>query len=123
VVRQLHPNARDAAQRRINRITVGVIAASVAATLGIGAGIAAAAPPPKHNNKTDYGQKTKNKPATAPTKATQPAPQGTAPAPQPNQPAPQTKTQAPKATQPAPPPVADKPESSSGDEQTTSGGS
>ncbi|MFL6144308.1 MAG: hypothetical protein ACJ72N_20900 [Labedaea sp.] len=122
MVRQLHPNARDAAQRRINRITMGVIATSVAATLGVGAGIAAAAPPPKHNNKTDYGQKTKSKPATVPTKANQPAPQGNQPAPQPNQPAPQTKAQAPKTNQP-PPPAADKPESSSGDEQTTSGGS
>ena len=92
MVRQLNPKARDAAQRRVNRITVGVIAASIAGTLGIGAGIAVAAPPPKHNNKTDYGQKSKQKPATKPTKA------GT-------------------------PQANDKPESSSGDEQTTSGGS
>jgi hypothetical protein len=92
VVRQLSPKARDAAQRRVNRITVGVIAASLAGTLGIGAGIAVAAPPPKHNNKTDYGQTSKKKPATKPTKS------GKIPA-------------------------NDKPESSSGDEQTTSGGS
>ena len=68
MVRQLNPQARDAAQRRVNRITVGVIAASIAGTLAIGAGIAVATPPPKHNNKTDYGQKTKGKPATKPTK-------------------------------------------------------
>jgi hypothetical protein len=92
VVRQLNPAARDAAQRRVNRITVGVIAASIAGTLGIGAGIAVATPPPKPNNKTDYGSKSKAKPATQPTK------NGKA----------QTN---------------DKPESSSGDEQTTSGGS
>ena len=94
MVRQLHPNARDAAQRRVNRLTVGLIAASIAGTVAIGAGIAVAAPPPKHANKTDYGAKTKSKPATKPTKVGQPAP-----------------------------PVNDKPESSSGDENTTSGGS
>ena len=92
MVKQLHPSARDAAQRRINRITVGVIAASIAGTLGIGAGIAYAAAPPKHSNKTDFGQKSVAKPATKPTRAGKP----------------QTN---------------DKPESSSGDEQTTSGGS
>jgi hypothetical protein len=92
MVKQLHPTARDAAQRRINRITIGVIAASVAGTLGIGAGIAYAAAPPKANNKTDFGSKTVTKPAAKPTKAGQA----------------QTN---------------DKPESSSGDEQTTSGGS
>ncbi|HEV2780352.1 MAG TPA: hypothetical protein VGX25_13255 [Actinophytocola sp.] len=92
MVKQLHPNARDAAQSRVNRLTVGIIAASIAGTLGLGAGIAMAAPPPKQNNKTDYGQKSKTKPATTPTKNGQP----------------QTN---------------DKPESSSGDEQTTSGGS
>jgi hypothetical protein len=68
VVRQLNPAARDAAQRRVNRLTVGIIAASIAGTLGIGAGIAVAAPPPKHNSKTDYGQKSKGKPATKPTR-------------------------------------------------------
>jgi hypothetical protein len=92
VVRQLNPKARDAAQRRVNKITVGVIAASIAGTLGIGAGIAVAAPPPKPNNKTDYGQKSKQKPATRPIR--------------------NGKQQS-----------NDKPESSSGDEQTTSGGS
>jgi hypothetical protein len=97
VVKQLHPTARDAAQRRINRITLGVIAASVAGALGIGAGIAIAAPPPKQNNKTDYSSKSKKKPATTPTKKAQPG-------------QPQAK-------------VNDKPESSSGDEETTSGGS
>ena len=68
MVRQLTPRARDAAQRKVNRFTVGVIAASIAGTLGIGAGIAVAAPPPKHNNKTDYGQTSKQKPAAKPTK-------------------------------------------------------
>jgi hypothetical protein len=68
VVKQLNPRTRDAAQRRVNRITVGVIAASIAGTLGIGAGIAVAAPPPKHNNKTDFGSKPKSKPATKPTR-------------------------------------------------------
>jgi hypothetical protein len=92
VVRQLHPNARDAAQRRINKITVGVIAAAIAGTLGVGAGIAVAAPPPKAKNKTDYGQKSKGTPGSGPTRDGRP----------------QTN---------------DKPESSSGDEQTTSGGS
>ena len=92
MVKQLSPRTRDAAQRRVNRITISVIAASIAGTLGIGAGIAVAAPPPKHNNKTDYGQKTKKKPATKPTR------NGSTP-------------------------TNDKPESSSGDEQTTSGGS
>ena len=90
--KQLTPRARDAAQRKVNRLTVGIIAASIAATAGIGAGIAVAAPAPKQNNKTDYGSKSKNKPATTPTR------NGKA----------QTN---------------DKPESSSGDEQTTSGGS
>jgi hypothetical protein len=94
VVRQLTPKARDAAQRKVNRLTVGVIAASVAGTLAIGAGIAVAAPAPKANNKTDFSQQTQGKPATKPTKAGQ-----------------------------AQAPVNDKPESSSGDEQTTSGGS
>lgn len=88
----LHPNARDAARRRVTRITVGVIAASIAGTVGIGAGIAVAAAPPKTGNKTDYGDKSKSKPATKPTKSGQQ---------QPN----------------------DKPESSQGDEKTTSGGS
>jgi hypothetical protein len=94
VVRQLTPRARDAAQRKVNRFTVGVIAASIAGTLGIGAGIAVAAPTPKANNKTDFGTNAKSKPATKPTVAGQ-----------------------------AKAPVNDKPESSSGDEQTTSGGS
>ncbi len=118
MVKQLHPRARDAAQRRIKRITLGVIAAGIAGTLGIGAGIAIAAPPPKHNNKTDYGAKSKKKPASTPTKA--PQPQADAPPvnqPQNNQP----QTNKPQA-QPKPP-VNDKPESSSGDEETTSGGS
>lgn len=92
MVRQLHPTARDAALRRVSKITTGIVVASVAGTLGIGAGIAIAAPPPKQNNKTDYGSKSKNKPASKPTK------DGKA---QPN----------------------DKPESSVGDEDTTSGGS
>jgi hypothetical protein len=92
MVKQLHPTARDAAQRRVNRLTVGVIAASIAGTVGIGAGIAMAAPEPKANNKTDYGTDSKNKPATTPTKDGQPQ-------------------------------TDDKPESSSGDEETTSGGS
>jgi hypothetical protein len=92
VVKQLHPTARDAAQRRVTRITVGVIAASIAGTLGIGAGIAVAAAPPKAGTKTDYGEKSKNTPATKPTKDGQPQ-------------------------------ANDKPESSQGDEQTTSGGS
>jgi hypothetical protein len=94
VVRQLTPKARDAAQRKVNRLTVGVIAASVAGTLAIGAGIAVAAPAPKANNKTDFSKQTQDKPATKPKKAGQ-----------------------------AQAPVNDKPESSSGDEQTTSGGS
>ena len=101
MVKQLHPTARDAAQRRVNRITVGVIAASVAGTLAIGAGIALAAPAPKHNNKTDFSEKSKDRPATKPTRAQAPVN---------GKPQPQT-------------PVNDKPESSSGDEQTTSGGS
>jgi hypothetical protein len=92
VVRQLHPSARDAAQSRVTKITIGVIAASIAGTVGIGAGIATAAAPPKANNKTDYGEKSKNKPAAKPKKNGQQ---------QPN----------------------DKPESSQGDEETTSGGS
>lgn len=92
MVRQLHPNARDAAQRRVNRLTVGIIAASVAGTLGIGAGIAVAAPPPKQNNKTDYGKGSKSAPAGQPTRNGQAQ-------------------------------ANNKPESSSGDEETTSGGS
>jgi hypothetical protein len=123
MVKQLHPNARDAAQRKVNRITVGVITASVAATLGIGAGIAYAAPAPKANNKTDYGQKAKNAPASSPTKAPVQQPV------QPQQPQPQQpQTRQPRPEPPkeqAPPPAAtkDKPESSTGDEETTSGGS
>ncbi len=92
MVRQLSPAARDAAQHRVNKITIGVIAASIAGTLGIGAGIAVAAPPPKHNNKTDFGSQSKNQQATTPTR--------------------NGKAQS-----------NDKPESSSGDEHTTSGGS
>jgi DNA polymerase-3 subunit gamma/tau len=125
MVKQLHPNARDAAQRKVNRITVGVITASVAATLGIGAGIAYAAPPPKANNKTDYGQKTKQAPASSPTKA--PTQQPAQPA-QPQQPQPQQPQPEPPKQQAPPPPAnndkgTDKPESSTGDEETTSGGS
>ena len=104
MVKHLHPSARDAAQRRINRITAGVIAASVAGTLGIGAGIAYAAAPPKPHNKTDFAQKSVKQPASKPTKAATP----------------QAKQQ---TAAPKPAPVNDKPESSSGDEQTTSGGS
>jgi hypothetical protein len=92
MVRQLHPGARDAAQRRVNRITVGVIAAAMAGTLGVGAGIAVAAPPPKAKNKTDYGQQSKSAPASGPARDGRPQ-------------------------------ANDRPESSSGDEQTTSGGS
>ncbi|HEU5473154.1 MAG TPA: hypothetical protein VFV67_21115 [Actinophytocola sp.] len=118
MVRQLHPNARDAAQRKVNRITGGVIAASVAATLAVGAGIAYAAPPPKPNNKTDYGQKSKKAPAGSPTKA--PAAPADAPVAQPQQP---QQEQPRQQEQPPPPPADDKPESSTGDEETTSGGS
>jgi hypothetical protein len=118
VVKQLHPRARDAAQRRIKRITVGIVAAGIAGTLGIGAGIAIAAPPPKHNNKTDYGAKSKKKPASTPTKAPQPQ----ADAPPVNNPPAGNKPQNNKPA-PPPPPQNDKPESSSGDEDTTSGGS
>jgi hypothetical protein len=114
VVKQLHPRARDAAQRRINRITVGVIAASIAGTLGLSGAIAIAAPPPKHNNKTDYGAKSKKKPATKPTRA------GQAQSPVNDT----TKNDTTKNDTTGNGTTRnDKPESSSGDEQTTSGGS
>ncbi|MGQ0839954.1 hypothetical protein [Actinokineospora sp.] len=89
MVRPLHPAARDAAAARVVKITTGVVAASVAGTLGLAATIAFAAPPPKSGNKSDYSDKTVDKPAK----------------------------------KNAPAPADDRPESSSGDEDTTSGGS
>ncbi len=87
MVRPLHPDARDAAAAKVVRVTVGVVAASVLGTLGLGAVIAVAAPTPK-SAKTDYDGKTE-----------------------------------PGAKTGAPAPADDRPESSSGDEDTTSGGS
>ncbi|GLZ41315.1 hypothetical protein [Actinokineospora sp. NBRC 105648] len=85
MVRPLHPAHRDAAAAKVVKVTVGVVALSVAGTLGIGAAIAATAPMPK-SEKADYtGKSAKEKPTLAPAE--------------------------------------DRPESSSGDEQTTSGGS
>jgi hypothetical protein len=100
-VHRFHPIARDAGVARVSRITVAVVAASTAATLGLGAAIATAAPPPKTKEKTDFADD-KSGPATPPTEAGKGSGEGTDDQPQ----APQ-----------------DRPESSSGDEQTTSGGS
>ncbi|CRK60741.1 hypothetical protein [Alloactinosynnema sp. L-07] len=89
MVRPLSPAARDAAAARVVKITTGVVAAGVAATLGLGATIAYTAPAPKSGGgKADYDDKSKkSKPAKKNTQGD------------------------------------DRPESSSGDEDTTSGGS
>lgn len=108
MAQRLHPVARDAAVRRIAMITTGVVAASLAGTVGLGAAIAAATPTPSKGNKTDYGEADKNQPPPA-----QPPPGQAAPRVQVD---PQG-----QPVQPAPP--AQLPESSSGDEDTTSGGS
>lgn len=93
---RFHPTARDAGVARVSRITAAVVAASTAATLGLGAAIATAAPPPKPKKaKADFSED-KAKPVTPP-------------------------VQVGEGGQPRPP--LERPESSSGDEQTTSGGS
>lgn len=107
MAQRLHPVARDAAVRRIAMITTGVVAASLAGTVGLGAAIAAATPTPSKSNKTDYGEADKNQPAPAPVPGQAVPPVQVDPQGQP--------------VQPAPP--AQLPESSSGDEDTTSGGS
>jgi hypothetical protein len=90
---RFHPVTRDTGVARVTKITVAVVAASTAATLGLGAVIATAAPPPKAaKEKTDFDDKAA-KPPKAPTRINQPQP------------------------------PAEKPESSIGDEQTTTGGS
>ncbi|HEY3259061.1 MAG TPA: hypothetical protein VGJ95_02150 [Pseudonocardiaceae bacterium] len=99
-MQRFHPLARDAGVARVTRITVGVVAAGIAATLGLGAAIATAAPPPKaKKEKTDFADD-KGKPTKPPV---------------------QVKGGQNVPAQPQPP--RDRPESSSGDEQTTSGGS
>ena len=99
---RFHPIARDAGVAKVSKITVAVVAASTAATLGLGAAIATAAPPPKaKKEKTDFADD-KGKPATAPTRAGTGSGVGA-----------DDRPQAPE----------ERPESSSGDEQTTSGGS
>jgi hypothetical protein len=90
---RFHPDGRDSGVAKVTKITVAVVTASTAATLGLGAAIATAAPPPKPaKEKTDFAED-KAKPPKAPTRANQPQP------------------------------PAEKPESSIGDEQTTTGGS
>lgn len=94
---RFHPNARDAGIARVSRVTTAVIAVSTVATLGLGAAIATAAPPPKaKKSKADFADD-KQKPATPPVRVDD------------------------GSAQPQPP--AELPESSSGDEDTTSGGS
>lgn len=114
MAQRLHPVARDAAVRRIAMITTGVVVASLAGTVGLGAAIAAATPAPSKSNKTDYGEADKNQPA-APAPPVLPG----QPVPPPVQPGQQVQPEQP--VQPAPPEQL--PESSSGDEDTTSGGS
>jgi hypothetical protein len=93
VAQRFHPETRDNGVAKVTKITVAVVTASTAATLGLGAAIATAAPPPKPaNQKTDFPQD-KAQPAKPPTRVNQPQP------------------------------PAEKPESSIGDEQTTTGGS
>lgn len=95
---RFHPIARDAGVAKVSRITVAVVAASTAATLGLGAAIATAAPEPKtKNEKTDFAGD-KGEPATAPTRSG-------------------------RGSDDRPRVPQDRPEGSSGDEQTTSGGS
>ncbi len=95
---RFHPIARDAGVAKVSRITSAVVAVSVATTLGLGAAIATAAPPPKEKKaKADFSEG-KKKPATPPVRVDD---QG------------RSRPQAPEEL----------PESSSGDEDTTTGGS
>jgi hypothetical protein len=99
-VHRFHPSARDAGVARVTRITVAVVAASTAATLGLGAAIATAAPPPKaKKERTDFADD-KGRPATPP-----------------------IRTGGGQGSDDRPQAPAERPESSIGDEQTTSGGS
>jgi hypothetical protein len=96
-VHRFHPIARDAGIARVSRVTTAVIAVGTVATLGLGAAIAAAAPPPKATKSTADFAEDKSKPATPPVRVDD----GRA----------------------RPQPPEELPESSSGDEDTTSGGS
>jgi hypothetical protein len=102
VAYQHQPSARDAGLAKVAALTVALGLAGVAGTAGIGWAIANAAPTPKKAG-TDY-----SKPAKP---ATQNKAEG--------KPGSNNGTQAPGAVTPP----EEKPESSSGDEQTTSGGS
>lgn len=97
---RFHPTARDAGLARVSRVTTAVVAVSAVATLGLGAAIATAAPPPKaKKSKADFAED-KKKPAKPPVRVGDEGAQ---------------------RNQPQPP--VELPESSSGDEETTSGGS
>ena len=98
---RFHPIARDAGIARVSRITAAVVAVSAATTLGLGAAIATATPPPKEKANADFGEN-KAKPAKPPIRIDSQGSQG-------------------GQTRPQPP--EELPESSSGDEETTSGGS
>lgn len=116
-MQRFHPNARDAGLARVSRVTVAVVAAGVAATLGLGAAIATAAPAPKAaKQKADFNAD-KGKPAQPPTRVRLPG------AGQPGQSDQSGQDDQAQQAQPQLQPPAERPESSSGDEQTTSGGS
>ena len=96
MVQPYHPAARDAGVAKVSIITATVVVAATAGTIGLGAAIAVAAPPPKSKNVdfTDDGK---------PPVVNKLDPEG---------------RQGPQLQPPA-----ENPESSSGDEDTTSGGS
>ncbi|MGX7826515.1 hypothetical protein ACTG9Q_15615 [Actinokineospora sp. 24-640] len=105
MTRPLPPAGRDAGVAKVTRVTIGVVAAGIAGTLGLGAAIAAAAPPPKQAG--DYSTEIAKAPTRAPgTGEAEPPPDGGGQGPEPTL-----------------VPPDDRPESSSGDEDTTSGGS
>ncbi len=93
MAQRLTPASRDAALRRATGITVGLTVAATAATVGLGAVIAAATPEPG-TGTTDYAD--------------------------PSTPEPPVDVRDGADT---PKPPLNRPESSTGDEQTTSGGS
>jgi hypothetical protein len=107
VAYQHHPSTRDAGLSRVAALTTALSIAGLVATGGVAAGIAAAAPNPK-SASADY---TGGKPAVPAGKGGGAAGSGAG----------SGATGSSGSTGIAPP--NDRPESSTGDEQTTSGGS
>lgn len=120
-MQRFHPNTRDAGLARVSRITLAVVAASSVATLGLGAAIATAAPPPKSSKQKADFNADKTKPARPPTRVRLPG-AGQLPS-QPGQDDQGSQDDRGGQAQQQLQPPAERPESSSGDEQTTSGGS